>query len=151
MGGIALTLGIAAAIWLVYSQIRGGARGGLIARLVVWFAMSAVAFAAKLWPVAFMLLVGAGAVILIERMKTARFGPAGPEQGREPRAAAGRMTADDARAVLGVEDEADEDAIRAAHRRLIAKIHPDGGGSDYLAAQVNEARSVLLDKIRIKD
>jgi hypothetical protein len=52
----------------------------------------------------------------------------------------------EARAVLGVAPDADVEAIRAAHRRLAANVHPDRGGSDELARRVNAARDVLLDK-----
>lgn len=47
--------------------------------------------------------------------------------------------------VLGLAEGADEAAIRAAHRRLMQAAHPDRGGSDWLAARVNQARDVLLD------
>ena len=50
----------------------------------------------------------------------------------------------EARALLGVGPEADAEAIRAAHRRLIAKIHPDAGGTEALAEKINDARSLLL-------
>lgn len=49
-----------------------------------------------------------------------------------------------ARALLGVAPEADADMIRAAHRRLIASVHPDKGGTEALAAQINAARDLLL-------
>ena len=52
----------------------------------------------------------------------------------------------DARAVLGVGPEADAEAIRAAHRRLIAAVHPDRGGSADLTARVNQARDLLLGR-----
>ncbi|MFZ5748433.1 MAG: DnaJ domain-containing protein [Pseudomonadota bacterium] len=51
---------------------------------------------------------------------------------------------EEARAVLGVGPDADADAIRAAHRRLIAAVHPDHGGSPELARQINAARDLLL-------
>ncbi len=60
-----------------------------------------------------------------------------------PRPAA-KLPADEARAILGVGPEADPDAIRAAHRRLIAALHPDKGGSAELTRRINMARDTLL-------
>jgi len=51
-----------------------------------------------------------------------------------------------ARALLGVGADADAATIRAAHRRLIASVHPDKGGTEALAAQINAARDLLLDE-----
>lgn len=51
-----------------------------------------------------------------------------------------------ARALLGLGPDADASAIRAAHRRLIASVHPDRGGTEALAAQINAARDLLLDQ-----
>jgi len=49
-----------------------------------------------------------------------------------------------ARALLGLGPDADASEIRAAHRRLIASVHPDRGGTEALAAQINAARDLLL-------
>lgn len=54
------------------------------------------------------------------------------------------MPLKDARRVLGVERDADADTIRTAHRRIVAQVHPDAGGTDELTAQVNAARDALL-------
>jgi hypothetical protein len=54
------------------------------------------------------------------------------------------MGRSEALAVLGLQDEATEEEIIAAHRKLIQKLHPDRGGNDYLAAQVNLAKDLLL-------
>lgn len=54
------------------------------------------------------------------------------------------MTQEQACQVLGVRRGASEAEIREAHRRLIALVHPDRGGSSHLAAQVNQARDILL-------
>lgn len=58
------------------------------------------------------------------------------------------MDAVEARQVLGLPPDADEAAIRAAHRRLIGQVHPDRGGSADLARRVNAARDVLLAAVR---
>ena len=62
----------------------------------------------------------------------------------EPRAASGAMPREEALAMLGLTPDATEAQIREAHHRLMLKLHPDHGGSDYLAARLNEARDVLL-------
>lgn len=55
-----------------------------------------------------------------------------------------RRALDDARSLLGVGSEATADEIRAAHRRLIERVHPDKGGTDALTQRVNAARDLLL-------
>lgn len=56
----------------------------------------------------------------------------------------GSMSREQAFAVLGLEEDADREAIIKAHRSLMQKLHPDRGGNDYLAAQINLAKDVLL-------
>lgn len=56
----------------------------------------------------------------------------------------GRMSASEAREVLGVDEGASGDEINAAYRQLMAKYHPDKGGNDWMASKLNEARQTLL-------
>ena len=60
------------------------------------------------------------------------------------------MPIDDARRLLGVSPEASVQEIRDAHRRLIAKVHPDAGGSAELANRVNVARDTLIAEMNRK-
>jgi DnaJ-domain-containing protein 1 len=56
----------------------------------------------------------------------------------------GAMTRDEAYAVLGLNSNCTEQDIRDAHRRLMKQYHPDRGGSDYLAAKINQAKDILV-------
>ncbi len=68
--------------------------------------------------------------------------------GRGPAAGGQEMSREEALAMLGLEEGADADEIRAAHRRLMRRLHPDHGGTSYLAARLNQAKEVLLAAAR---
>ena len=144
---LSILVAVAAAGWLLVRLARGGddqgGRSMTIMKLVVWLALVAVLFAAKLWPLAFMVLLAAGGVTAIEAWR-AKAGS--PETQETPKASppAKRISEEEALSVLGLKAGAGPQEIRAAHRKLISQLHPDRGGTDYLAAKINEARDYLM-------
>lgn len=66
------------------------------------------------------------------------------QQTQQPAAKTGPMTREQAAEILGVSPDASPAEIRAAHRKLMGKLHPDKGGNDFLASQLNNARDKLL-------
>ena len=70
-----------------------------------------------------------------------RFAEAGRSGGGMP---GGTMNRVQALEILGLDANADKTNIREAHRRLMLANHPDRGGSTFLAAQINQAKEVLL-------
>jgi hypothetical protein len=68
----------------------------------------------------------------------------GGGSGAGTRSTSGDMSVEEAYAILGLSAGADAEAIKEAHRRLMVKLHPDHGGSGYLATKINRARDALL-------
>lgn len=149
LGFLGLLAAVAIAGWLLMRAARSGEpansdRTMTMLKGVVFFGIAAVLFAAKLWPLAFMALVAAGGVTAIEiwrerAIKAEGGAPVAPAPVRTA------MSREEAASILGVATVASLDDIRAAHRRLIAQLHPDKGGSDYLASKINQARDILSE------
>jgi hypothetical protein len=71
---------------------------------------------------------------------------AGGRTGDAGRPSSPDVTVEEAYAILGLAPGADAEAIRAAHHRLMKQLHPDHGGTNYLATKINRARDVLLHR-----
>lgn len=67
------------------------------------------------------------------------------KQAKKTRAQGQNMSREDALAILGLEDDASPEQIRTAHKQLMRKLHPDQGGTTWLAARLNQAKEVLLN------
>ncbi|MFN0022260.1 MAG: hypothetical protein ACKVS5_00010 [Parvularculaceae bacterium] len=158
LGAIALLLAVGGAVWAIVragktdaARAGGQNRSVLILKGIVWLGVAAALFAAKLFPLALMVLLAAGGVTAIEmwRDRAIKSGERA-QDGMIPGAgSAGALTKkalaiEEAAAILGVGLDASDDDIRAAHKKLIGQLHPDKGGTDYLAAKINDARRVML-------
>lgn len=66
------------------------------------------------------------------------------QESRPASSPSGAMDHKEALAILGLDKNASIAEVKAAHRRLITKLHPDQGGTDYLAARINQAKDFLL-------
>ncbi len=91
---------------------------------------------------------------VVEAFLDRRFGPewrmddkeAAARDGERQRAGGGAMSVEEALALLGLAPGASSEEIKAAHHRLMKKFHPDQGGSDYIAAKLNQAKDLLLGR-----
>ena len=150
---IALLLGLASlATLMAVMGMFSRARVATVKSALIWTgAIGGVLLAALLF------LTGRGAIALSALIflgpmvwswiaeKKAPRGTQGPRprfwQASEPR---GGMSQAEAYEILGLSPGATTADVRAAHRRLMQAAHPDRGGSDWLAARINQARDVLL-------
>lgn len=86
-------------------------------------------------------------IYLDRRMPGWRENMQGETASRSRRTAnAGAMSEEEAYEILGLQKGAGEADIRAAHRRLMKRVHPDQGGSTFLAVRINQAKDRLLSK-----
>jgi len=72
----------------------------------------------------------------------------GTSSGRRTAGNAGKMSEEEAYQILGLQPGASVEQISRAHHALMKKLHPDQGGSTYLAARVNQAKDVLVRRHR---
>lgn len=86
------------------------------------------------------LLFAAGVICLLFRMITGRW----PWQ---PRVSTRQQAVFRARRLLGVPERASREEILAAHRRLVAMVHPDKGGTNQQVHEANAARDLLFDEL----
>jgi hypothetical protein len=141
---LSVIIGVAALalLWVLGSLFLNTAPATL-ARTVRWLVAALVAIAIAIF-------VYAGreglAVALLPALITAllRWRPFGPR--RSGGDSGTGMTRAEALEILDLVEGATADDVREAHRRLMVKIHPDRGGSTFLAAKINQARDVLLGK-----
>lgn len=75
-----------------------------------------------------------------------RQGPFSGAAGGASASGSGDMSPLQAREILGLGTHPSDDEVIAAHRRLMQKLHPDRGGTTFLAQQLNEAKRILLKK-----
>ncbi len=85
-------------------------------------------------------------VQLLDSYLRQRFAGEAPfdEEQAAPEGSSSGMDRREALAVLGLPEDASDEDIVAAHRKLMQKLHPDRGGNDYLAAKINQAKDFLL-------
>ena len=136
--GIALLFAILGAIrWMT------GTEPAILLRVGRMAAAGLLAFAAILLILRGKIYIAGPAMLVALGLVRGWFAtPAGDKRAQGPQSS--QMSAAEAYEILGLAPGATRQQIKAAHRRLLAKIHPDHGGSDYLAMKINQARDFLL-------
>lgn len=151
IGKFAILLALVAAGWVLLRAGKSdGERSRAVFRLKVvgLLAVSTVLFAAKLFPLALMILVAAGGVTAIELWRERAIkslNDMAPGAGTAPMGRTA-LSVEEAAAILGVLVDASDEDVKTAHKKLISQLHPDKGGTDYLAAKINDARKFMLEK-----
>lgn len=133
--------------WWANAKVASAKRGLMwgIAGICVLLAMVFLATGKALLavvPVGYAGLRMFGPMIASKLFKDYKLGQSGSNASSGP--GQSTMTRTEALEILGLEDGANEQQVNEAFRRLMAQLHPDKGGSDWMAAKLNEARKTLL-------
>jgi len=148
--------GIALILWYKIKQTTGPERK----KLVFWSLLGGVAALLVILAVTghlnIITAMFAGLIALLPRaMQFARYLPslsrffqqnqqANKQKQPPPTTAKNGMSKEEAMQILGLKSGYNKNEVIQAHRRMMQKMHPDRGGSDYLAAQINKAKDTLI-------
>ena len=93
-----------------------------------------------------MVLLAAGSISAVEFWKQRAINDMkdGFSRGENQMPSTPKMSKDEAFNILGLNASATSEEIKSAHKKLISQLHPDKGGTDYLASKINQARETLL-------
>jgi len=157
---LAAILGIALIVWHKISSASGEQRKKLIMTTIIWSVIAILALLAVTGKLNVITAIIASAVAMAPRLlgmlkylplaerfyKQAKSGQQSSQQAGQQNSSrqSNAMSEEEALAILGLKPGATREDILAAHKRMIQKLHPDRGGSDHLAAQINRAKETLL-------
>ena len=150
-GGSRVSRGRTAFLEIELDQATGAMRGRVLAGRAAGATLSALDDATL---AALMTEVDAESrkllMAYLDRRKAGRGEDAqrGPDPRQRGASGSGKMTEQEAYQILGLQPGAGAEEIGNAYRSLMKKMHPDQGGSTYLAARINEAKEVLLRRHR---
>ncbi len=146
-------IGIALILWHKITRSKGDERKKMIFWSILGSLGAILAILALTGHLNIITAAIAGLVALLPRaMQFAKYLPFvnrlyqqnNQQQAHTPTPGRQAMSPDEAREVLGLKPEHTKEDVIQAHRRMMQKVHPDRGGSDFLAAQINKAKDTLL-------
>ncbi len=148
-------LAIALILWHKIGKTRGAERKQLILWTVVGSVIAALSILAVTGHLNIITAMIASAIALLPKLaQFVRYIPFisrlyaqnKQQDGQQTPPARGKqkMSRDEAMEILALKPDHSADDVIQAHRRMMQKVHPDRGGSDYLAAQINQAKETLL-------
>ena len=159
MSRFVIIVAVAAIAYLMWFKIKK-AKGEEKKKLVIWSiatgAIVVLGFLALTGRLNFITAAVTGAVAMLPKLtQLLRYLPiinkvrqqadnANQQQSNQQAPAQTAMNQKQAYEILGIEPNASREEIIKAHKRMMQKVHPDRGGSDYLAAQINQAKDALL-------
>lgn len=152
---LAALLGIGLILWHKISNAKGEERKKLVMWSVVGGVLVGMVMLAATGKLNWITAAIGGVVAMIPRLmgllkylphldRFTQQGKAERQSQAQTPGQNGKMSQKEALDILGLKPGASREQILQAHKRIMQKLHPDRGGSDHLAAQINRAKDALL-------